>query len=43
MQLWRDVVTEVHNQEYQDVELEHLYIDNDASYKEAFLFRCNTC
>ena len=30
MQLWRDVVTEVHNQEYQDVELEHLYIDNAA-------------
>ena len=30
MQLWRDVVTEVHNKEYQDVELEHLYIDNAA-------------
>ena len=30
MQLWRDVVTEVHNREYQDVELEHLYIDNAA-------------
>ena len=30
MQLWRDVVTEVHNKDYQDIELEHLYIDNAA-------------
>jgi len=30
MQLWRDVVTEVHENEFKDVELEHLYIDNAA-------------
>ena len=31
MQLWRDVVTEVHEKYYKDeVELEHLYIDNAA-------------
>ena len=30
MQLWRDVVTEVHKNNFQDVELEHLYIDNAA-------------
>lgn len=30
MQLWRDVVTEIHEKEYRDVELEHLYIDNAA-------------
>jgi 3-isopropylmalate dehydrogenase len=28
-QLWRDVVTEVH-QEYRDVELSHMYVDNAA-------------
>ena len=30
MQLWRDVVSEVHSNEFKDVELEHLYIDNAA-------------
>ncbi|MEE2975050.1 MAG: 3-isopropylmalate dehydrogenase [Thermodesulfobacteriota bacterium] len=30
MQLWRDVVNEVHKAEFSDVELEHLYIDNAA-------------
>lgn len=30
MQLWRDIVTEVHSNEFKDVELEHLYIDNAA-------------
>ena len=30
MQLWRDVVNEVHETEFNDVELEHLYIDNAA-------------
>ena len=30
MQLWRDVVTEVHENAYSDIELEHLYIDNAA-------------
>ena len=30
MQLWRDVVTEVHKNNFQDVKLEHLYIDNAA-------------
>ena len=30
MQLWRDVVNEVHDSEFRDVELEHLYIDNAA-------------
>ena len=30
MQLWRDVVCEVHSNEFKDVELEHLYIDNAA-------------
>ncbi len=30
MQLWRDVVSEIHQNEYKDVELEHLYIDNAA-------------
>ncbi|MCY3630258.1 MAG: 3-isopropylmalate dehydrogenase [Rhodothermaceae bacterium] len=29
-QLWRSVVTEIHNAEFSDVELEHLYIDNAA-------------
>ena len=29
-QLWRRVVTEIHNAEFSDVELEHLYIDNAA-------------
>jgi 3-isopropylmalate dehydrogenase len=28
-QFWRDIVTEVHK-EYQDVELEHMYVDNAA-------------
>jgi len=28
MQLWRDVVSEIHETEFNDVELEHLYIDN---------------
>ena len=28
-QFWRDIVTDVH-QEYQDVELEHMYVDNAA-------------
>ncbi len=30
MQLWRTVVTRVHDAEYPDVELEHLYVDNAA-------------
>ncbi|MEW6146086.1 MAG: 3-isopropylmalate dehydrogenase [Thermodesulfobacteriota bacterium] len=30
MQLWRTVVTMVHDAEYPDVELEHLYVDNAA-------------
>lgn len=30
MQLWRDVVTEVHQKDFKDIELEHLYIDNAA-------------
>ncbi|HSC35957.1 MAG TPA: 3-isopropylmalate dehydrogenase [Thermodesulfobacteriota bacterium] len=30
MQLWRTVVTKVHDAEYPDVELEHLYVDNAA-------------
>ena len=30
MQLWRTVVTKVHDTEYPDVELEHLYVDNAA-------------
>lgn len=30
MQLWRDVVSEVHETKFKDVELEHLYIDNAA-------------
>ena len=30
MQLWRDVVSEIHEKNYKDVELEHLYIDNAA-------------
>ena len=30
MQLWRDVVTEVHKNNFQDVDLDHLYIDNAA-------------
>lgn len=30
MVLWREVVTEVHQSEYKDVELEHLYVDNAA-------------
>ena len=30
MQLWRDVVSEIHEKDYKDVELEHLYIDNAA-------------
>ncbi len=29
-QLWRSVVTELHHEEYSDVEIEHLYIDNAA-------------
>ncbi|TAK85096.1 MAG: 3-isopropylmalate dehydrogenase [Aquabacterium sp.] len=29
-QFWKDVVTEVHTQHYQDVELEHMYVDNAA-------------
>ena len=29
-QLWRSVVTQIHNAEFSDVELEHLYIDNAA-------------
>jgi 3-isopropylmalate dehydrogenase len=29
-QFWKDVVTEVHAQHYQDVELEHMYVDNAA-------------
>ncbi|MCY4158312.1 MAG: 3-isopropylmalate dehydrogenase [Bacteroidetes bacterium] len=29
-QLWRSVVTEIHQLEFSDVELEHLYIDNAA-------------
>ena len=29
-QLWRSVVTEIHQSEFPDVELEHLYIDNAA-------------
>ncbi|MXZ17419.1 MAG: 3-isopropylmalate dehydrogenase [Rhodothermaceae bacterium] len=29
-QLWRSVVTEIHNAEFFDIELEHLYIDNAA-------------
>jgi 3-isopropylmalate dehydrogenase len=30
MQLWRTVVTKVHDTEYPEVELEHLYVDNAA-------------
>ncbi|HVY54588.1 MAG TPA: 3-isopropylmalate dehydrogenase, partial [Thermodesulfobacteriota bacterium] len=30
MQLWRTVVTRVHDAEYKDIELEHLYVDNAA-------------
>ncbi len=30
MQLWRTVVTRVHDMEYPEVELEHLYVDNAA-------------
>ena len=29
-QLWRSVVTEIHQSDFSDVELEHLYIDNAA-------------
>ncbi len=29
-QFWRDVVVEVHREEYPDVRLEHLYVDNAA-------------
>ena len=29
-QLWRDVVTDLHQAEYPDVELNHLYVDNAA-------------
>ena len=29
-QLWRDVVTRLHTEEYSDVELEHMYVDNAA-------------
>lgn len=29
-QLWREVVTDVHQAEYADVELDHLYVDNAA-------------
>ena len=30
MVLWRDTVTEIHDREFPDVELEHLYVDNAA-------------
>lgn len=29
-QLWRDVVTQLHAEEYSDVELSHMYVDNAA-------------
>lgn len=29
-QLWRDVVTKLHTEEFSDVELEHMYVDNAA-------------
>lgn len=29
-QFWKDVVTEVHAKDYQDIELEHMYVDNAA-------------
>ncbi|MBU0678594.1 MAG: 3-isopropylmalate dehydrogenase [Verrucomicrobia bacterium] len=28
MQLWRDVVTRIHRDEYPDIELNHMYVDN---------------
>lgn len=30
MQLWRDIVSEVHKSEFPHIELEHLYVDNAA-------------
>ncbi|MEG3638947.1 3-isopropylmalate dehydrogenase [Magnetococcus sp. PR-3] len=29
-ELWRDVVTELHQKEYSDIELSHMYVDNAA-------------